>query len=231
MSTIEPGGVRNLRTDRHGASFRSRLTTILVVATVPIAIAGPALAAGSPPTAPSIVSLATGPSTATVTWRAPASDGGSPITVYVATATPTISTEAAHSCTTMGTTTCTISGLTPGSIYWVSVTAGNPTLGPASVPVADSPIGNAPPVMNNLPAITEVAPFEATKKGGTRITIRGTNLLGATKVTFNGVKGTDLVLESPTKIKVTAPKSKAGPAVIKVTTPKGQLTSMGFVFD
>jgi pimeloyl-ACP methyl ester carboxylesterase len=69
-----------------------------------------------PPTGVTAVSAG---STAQVVWSAPASDGGSPVTGYTATASP-----GGLSCTTTGAAACTISGLADGP-YTVTVTAAN----------------------------------------------------------------------------------------------------------
>lgn len=59
------------------------------------------------PGAPRTVTATPGAGTATVSWQAPATDGGAPITGYTATSTP-----AGNTCTTTGALTCTITGLT-----------------------------------------------------------------------------------------------------------------------
>jgi hypothetical protein len=56
---------------------------------------------------------------------------------------------------------------------------------------------------------------------GTVVTIKGTNLSGATKVTFNGVKGT-ITKDTATKIKVKVPYG-ATTGKIKVFTPDGNV--------
>jgi len=73
-----------------------------------------------PPQAPSNVSATPGDAKATISWSAPTNTGGSPITGYSATASP-----GGKSCTTTTATSCTISGLTNGTTYSVSVTASN----------------------------------------------------------------------------------------------------------
>ena len=76
------------------------------------------------PSAPLNVAATAGDGRAGVAWAAPASNGGSAITGYVATATASGST--AGSCTSTG-TSCIISGLTNGVSYSVTVVASNST--------------------------------------------------------------------------------------------------------
>jgi len=73
-----------------------------------------------------------------VGWAAPASNGGSPITGYTATANP-----GGNTCTTAGLLTCTVTGLTNGTGYTVTVKATNAAgTSPASAPSASvTPIG------------------------------------------------------------------------------------------
>ncbi len=64
---------------------------------------------------------ATGRTTATVTFTAPTSDGGSPITAYTVTSNPAGGSSSTR--TTAG--TFTVTGLTPGTSYTFTVTATN----------------------------------------------------------------------------------------------------------
>ena len=72
-----------------------------------------------------------------VGWSAPATDGGSAITLYTATATP-----GNAKCTTSGTRACTILGLTNGTAYTITVTARNAT----GTSVASTPSAPVTPV-------------------------------------------------------------------------------------
>ena len=73
-----------------------------------------------PPQAPSHVTATPGDAKATISWSAPTNTGGSPITGYSATASP-----GGKSCTTTTATSCTITDLTNGTTYSVSVTTTN----------------------------------------------------------------------------------------------------------
>jgi hypothetical protein len=73
-----------------------------------------------PPQSPSNVTATPGDAKATISWSPPPNTGSSPITGYTATASP-----GGKGCTTATATSCTITGLTNGTTYDVSVTATN----------------------------------------------------------------------------------------------------------
>jgi Fibronectin type III domain/Regulator of chromosome condensation (RCC1) repeat/Putative Ig domain len=89
------------------------------------------------PQAPTSVTATPGDTTATVSWSVPASPDGGTLTGYTATASP-----GGADCTTTAATTCTITGLTDGTTYSVTVvaytTAGDSG---ASAPASVTPVG------------------------------------------------------------------------------------------
>ena len=60
---------------------------------------------------------------------------------------------------------------------------------------------------------------------GTKVTITGTNLAGATSVTLKNVPATSFAVLSPTKISVVVPRVSNGRAYWKITSPGGTATS------
>jgi hypothetical protein len=74
----------------------------------------------------------------------------------------------------------------------------------------------------DVPTVTAVNPATGPAVGGTRITITGTNLLGADSVTVGGTEATNVVAVSDTEARATTPAGAAGPAVaVAVTTEDG----------
>jgi hypothetical protein len=104
--------------------------------------------AATPPGAPTGVSGTAGNAQVAVTWTAPASNGGSPITDYTVTAAP-----GGQQCTTAGTIGCTVLGLTNGIAYTFTVIATNAVGdGPASTPSGQITPRTTPGAPTNLVA-------------------------------------------------------------------------------
>jgi hypothetical protein len=81
------------------------------------------------------------------------------------------------------------------------------TLGGSSAPAA--------------PKVTKVSPAHGYTKGGTKVTVIGTSLSGATAVRFGTTAGTKLTVVSARKLTVVIPKEKAGRVTVRVITPGG----------
>lgn len=69
-----------------------------------------------------------------------------------------------------------------------------------------------------------LSPATGPAAGGTVVTINGTNLTGATGVTFGGTAGTAFQVVSDTQIKVTTPAKTAGAVSVVVQHPAGNVT-------
>jgi hypothetical protein len=74
------------------------------------------------------------------------------------------------------------------------------------------------------PSVTSLSPTSGSTAGGTSVTIKGTNLNGATGVSFGGVTAT-FTVNSATSVTATSPAGAAGAVQVIVTTPGGSSTS------
>ncbi len=73
--------------------------------------------------------------------------------------------------------------------------------------------------------ISSVTPLTGSTAGGTSVVISGSDLSGATAVTFGGTAATSFVVNSDSQITAVTPARSAGSASIVVTTPAGQATA------
>ncbi|MEV6984399.1 fibronectin type III domain-containing protein [Sphaerisporangium sp. NPDC051017] len=127
-----------------GASYTFTVAAVNAVGTGAAGAQSNAVVPYTVPGQPAVTSVTAGDGTATLTWTAPASNGGSPITGYIV--TPYIGNVAQTPQTFSSTaTTQTVTGLTPGTAYTFTVTAQNIAgPGPASARSA-AVTPNAPP--------------------------------------------------------------------------------------
>lgn len=87
---------------------------------------------------------------------------------------------------------------------------------------------STPPPPSAVPAISAVSPNHGTP--GATVTLSGTNLLGATAVSFNGRPAFSYSVVSASQIDAVVP-SNATTGTIRVTTPNGFATSPSFTVD
>lgn len=85
----------------------------------------------------------------------------------------------------------------------------------------------APVVVVPAPTLTGVSPSAGPTGGSTSVTITGTNLTGATAVTFGGTAATSFTVDSATQITATTPAGSVGAQNVVVTAPGGSVTSTG----
>ena len=112
------------------------------------------------PGAPTLVTVTPANASATVTWTAPSSDGGSPVTGYTVVATDTTTpANGGQACAwTTGPLTCTVTGLTNGDTYTFSMSATN-AAGAGAPSVPSSPV--IPVTVPGAPTLVTVTPANA----------------------------------------------------------------------
>jgi hypothetical protein len=76
-----------------------------------------------------------------------------------------------------------------------------------------------------LPTVTSVSPSSGSTAGGTSVTITGTNLNGASAVSFGATPASTFTVNSSTSITATSPAQGAGTVDVTVTSPAGTSTT------
>ncbi len=170
---------------------------------------------------------------------------GASLYTYV-TPPPTVTSISPANGTTLGGTTVTITGtnltgataVTFGGTSAASITVVNATTITATTPAhtagavdvvvtTSGGTGTGTSLYTYVtpaPTVTSIGPSNGTTLGGTTVTITGTNLTGATAVTFGGVPATSFVIVDANTITAVAPAHASGLADVVVTTPGGTTT-------
>jgi len=135
-----------------------------------------------------------------------------------------------------GATAVTFGGLPASSFTVVNATtimAVSPPHAPGPVDVVITTPGGSATLASSYtylappPTVSSLNPSSGTTLGGTTVTITGTNLTGATVVTFGGIAATNIVVVSDTTVTATTPAHAAGAVDVTITTPGGTMTGTG----
>ncbi len=83
-------------------------------------------------------------------------------------------------------------------------------------------------VVQPAPTVTSVSPASGSFKGGTPVTIAGTDFAAVSAVSFGAAAAQSFSVDSETQITAVAPAGAVGPAPVAVTTIAGTATSPAF---
>ena len=203
-------------TPAHASGFVNVAVTASVNGTSQTGIGTNAYSYSASPPTVSAISPATG-----------STSGGTQVTItgtnFNGTPQVTIGGVAASQVTVVNSTT--ISAVTPagtGTNVPVVVTTSFGSSTPAKIYSYAQPVTPPQPA----PTLTSVSPPSGPSQGKTPVTIKGTNLTGATSVTFGGAAATSVVVVDAQTITALTPPGTVGPAVdIVVTTPATSTTT------
>lgn len=86
------------------------------------------------------------------------------------------------------------------------------------------------PAVAAPPVVSSITPAKGGTAGGVMVDILGANLGGVTAVTFGGTAA-QILMGSPTQIRVVAPAREAGAAAVAVTTSEGTATGPKYTYE
>ncbi|WP_063834225.1 IPT/TIG domain-containing protein [Nocardia rhamnosiphila] len=81
-----------------------------------------------------------------------------------------------------------------------------------------------------VPALTSISPASGSAAGGTTVVLTGTNLTGATAVSFGGTPATSFTVNSSTQITAVAPAHSVGTVLVRVTTAGGTSNGVSYTY-
>ncbi|MGV9840231.1 ice-binding family protein [Nocardia niigatensis] len=81
-----------------------------------------------------------------------------------------------------------------------------------------------------VPTLTSISPVSGSAAGGTTVVLTGTNLTGATAVSFGGTPATSFTVNSSTQITAVTPAHSAGTVAVTVTTAGGTSNGVAFTY-
>ena len=158
-----------------GASYTFAVVAKNINGNGPVSVATSAVTILAVPNAPTAVSAVAGVNSASVSWTAPAEDGGSAITGYTVTSSPGGLTCLPQNLETLS---CYLNGLTNGTDYTFTVVAIN-AIGTSAASVASNSVSptapatttTAPATTTTVPAVTTTAPATTTTAPATTTTV------------------------------------------------------------
>lgn len=188
-------------------------TTTITVSSSAIAV----VVVNTVPNAPTIgTATATGATTATVTYTAPASDGGATITSYTATSSPGSIT---GSLSQAGSGTISVTGLSAGTAYTFTVVATN-SVGNSSPSAASNSITTTSGSTSGI-----IPTFSAVTTASTGFTVTVTNYSSSYTWSVTVTTPATVNLSSSGLITVTGLSGQGTPATVTVTTSRTGYTS------
>lgn len=154
-----------------GIPHRNQAGTLAAAARTDAVVRDAAVTANVVPNAPTGVTGVPGNATVAVSWVAPVPNGGTAVTRYTVTSSPS-----SRRCTSTSATTCTVTGLVNGTAYTFTVvarnTAGNSVASAPSSPVTPRTVPGAPTGVSATAgnAAAEVSWSAPASNGGAAIT-------------------------------------------------------------